>query len=74
LLVTQHDFNVGFIEWPFVPIPFWGFGQMPATGELGSMRANYGVVRGAQGILYLSCDLLIGIDTVFPSGYVSEPF
>lgn len=78
LNVTQFDIDNGFIEWPFLPQPFWGFGQALSTGDVGTMRVNYDVARGAtfanKRIVHSSQDLLLGIDTILPNGYTAEVF
>ena len=78
LYVTQFDIDNGFVEWPFLPQPFWGLGQEQSTGDVGTMRVNYDVVRGThisiKRIVYGSQDLLLGIDTILPNGYTAEVF
>jgi hypothetical protein len=76
--VTRFDIENGFVEWPFLPQPFWGLGQEQSTGDVGTIRVNYDVVRGThveiKRIAYSSQDLLIGIDTILPNGYTAELF
>lgn len=76
--ITQLDIANGFVEWPFLPQPFWGFGQAQLTGDVGTMRVNYDVARGTtfalKRIVYSSQDLLLGIDTILPNGYTAEVF
>ena len=78
LNVSQFDIDQGFVEWPFLPQPFWGFGQARSTGDVGTLRANYDVVRGTgseiKRAVHWSLDLVLGIDTILPNGYTGELF
>lgn len=78
LYVTQFDIENGFIEWPFLPRPFWGLGAAQSSGDVGTIRVNYDVARGTRleikRIVSSSQDLLLGIDTILPNGYTAEVF